>query len=96
MDCKNDFSNGDNFYVNSLSKQLIAPVRKKKYMLRTLVGDCMTAAIKIIAYKPYGELSLSFQFNSVLFFLGTSEPTKVEYIYAVTNSNVMARFFLLL
>ena len=61
MDCKNDFSNGDNFYVNSLSKQLIAPVRKN---VTHLGGDCMTAAIKIIAYKSYGELSQTFQFSS--------------------------------
>jgi hypothetical protein len=59
MDCKNDFSNGDNFYVNSLSKQLIAPVRKN---VTHLGGDCMTAAIKIVAYKSCSELSLSVHF----------------------------------
>ena len=55
MDCKNDFSNGDNFYVNSLSKLLIAPVRKKIYV--THFGwECMTAAIKSVAHNSCGEV----------------------------------------
>ena len=58
MDCKNDFSNGDNFYVNSLSKQLIASVRKNIYVMH-FGGDCMTAAIKIVAYESCGELNIS-------------------------------------
>ena len=53
MDCKNDFFKWGQF-LRQLAQQATNSLGQKKIYVTHFGGDCMTAAIKIVAYKSCG------------------------------------------